>query len=217
MNENIITVTGNLCTKPEVRQTRSGAPMLTFRVASTHRYFSNRTGQWEEGVANFYDVVAYRHLAFNAGKSLSIGDAVILQGQLKQRRYDRQDGTVGTAQEIEARLLGPDLAYGIATFLRAPRPGRAQDNRAQSAAGQGAGGQGSGGQGAGGPADPWVDPQTGEVRGDAPIDPDSVAYNVDKDEEATRLFPPRTDADDEGLDGDDELEDARESELVGAD
>ena len=149
MNENIITVTGNLCAEPEPRQTRNGSDMVTFRVASTHRYYSNRSGEWEEGVTNYYDVVAYRQLAQNAGRSLHKGDAVIIQGQFKQRRFERQDGTTGMGCEIEARVIGPDLAYGVSQFMRRPRavaPG------GQGPGGQAQGGQGQGGQGAPGPA-----------------------------------------------------------------
>lgn len=164
MNENIITVTGNLCADPEHRETRNGAPMTTFRVASTHRYFSNRTGQWEEGVANFYDVVAYRQLALNVRKSLNVGDAVILQGQFKQRRYERQDGSMGMGCEIEARLIGPDLGQGVATFVRARRsPSRPQGEETP-------------------PPPPGVDPETGE------IDPEMAGFTVDRDGEATRSF-----------------------------
>ena len=177
MNENIITVTGNLCADPEQRETRNGVPMATFRVASTHRYYSNRTGQWEEGVANFYDVVAYRQLALNVRKSLRVGDAVILQGQFKQRRYERQDGSLGVGCEIEARLVGPDLGQGVATFVRARRePSRQQGEDAPPAG---------------------VDPQTGEIApeeagfADADLDPDTTAFIVDRDDEAPQSFPAR--------------------------
>lgn len=186
MNENMITVTGNLCAEPEVRQTRNGADMVTFRVASTHRYFSNRTGEWEEGVTNYYDVVAYRLLAQNAGKSLHKGDAVIVQGQFKQRRFERQDGTTGMACEIEARVVGPDLAYGVSQFLRRPR---AQGN------GQGAGQrpdpwQQTGPNGAG----TWVNTASGEVS-DRPLDPHRTDYQVQRDHEPLETYPAR------GVDG----------------
>lgn len=150
MNENIITVTGNLCAEPEARQTRNGSDMVTFRVASTHRYYSNRSGEWEEGVTNYYDVVAYRQLAQNAGKSLHKGDAVIIQGQFKQRRFERQDGTTGMGCEIEARVIGPDLAYGVSQFMRRPRAASPSGGQGS----QGYGGQGYGGQGNGGQAAP---------------------------------------------------------------
>jgi single-strand DNA-binding protein len=121
MNENTITVSGNVIAEPEMRQTKGGHPMLTFRVASNHRYFNSRTGLWEEGVTNYYDVVAFRQLALNAGASLHKGYGVFVQGQLRQRRFTRQDGSAGMSCEIEARTVGPDLAFGIAQWMRRPK------------------------------------------------------------------------------------------------
>ncbi|MGA8046781.1 MAG: single-stranded DNA-binding protein [Dermatophilaceae bacterium] len=121
MNENTITVSGNVIAEPEMRQTKGGHPMLTFRVASNHRYFNSRTGQWEEGVTNYYDVVAFRQLALNTGASLHKGYAVFVQGQLRQRRFTRQDGSSGMSCEIEARTVGPDLTFGIAQWMRRPK------------------------------------------------------------------------------------------------
>ena len=120
MNENVITVSGNVIAEPELRQTKGG-PMLTFRVASNHRYFNNRTGQWEEGVTNYYDVVAFRHLALNTAETLHKGYGVFVQGQLRQRRYTRQDGSQGMSCEIAAKVVGPDLTFGVAQWMRRPR------------------------------------------------------------------------------------------------
>lgn len=203
MNENIITVTGNLCADPEQRETRNGVPMTTFRVASTHRYYSNRTGQWEEGVANFYDVVAYRQLALNARKSLNVGDAVIIQGQFKQRRYERQDGSMGMGCEIEARLIGPDLGQGIATFARARREPRQPQGEEMPPAG--------------------VDPQTGEIAdgagdhtgaGDRYVDPETTGYLVNRNDEPQQSFPPREH--DDAPDDVDAATEVEDGELVGA-
>lgn len=121
MNENMITVSGNVIAEPEIRQTKGG-PMLTFRVASNHRYFNSRTGQWEEGVTNYYDVVAFRQLAANTAESLHKGYGVFVRGQLRQRRFTRQDGSQGMSCEIAAKVVGPDLTYGVAQWMRRPRP-----------------------------------------------------------------------------------------------
>jgi single-strand DNA-binding protein len=120
MNENLISVSGNVIAEPEMRQTKGG-PMLTFRVASNHRYFNNRSGQWEEGVTNYYDIVAFRQLALNSAASLHKGYAVLVQGQLRQRRFTRQDGSQGMSCEIAARVVGPDLTHGIAQWMRRPK------------------------------------------------------------------------------------------------
>ena len=200
MNENMITVSGNVIAEPEMRQTKGG-PMLAFRVASNHRYFSNRTGEWEEGVTNYYDVVAFRQLAVNISESLHKGYGVFVQGQLRQRRYTRQDGSQGMSCEIAAKVVGPDLAYGVAQWMRRPRAQSAGSTQAQ---------------GESGPSAPeGVDPATGEIRGESrpwerrgedPTelpDPERTPYDVQRDHEPLESYPGR-DADDPGADGEDE-------------
>lgn len=169
MNDNTITVSGNLIADPERRRTKSGHPMLTFRVASNHRYFNSRSGQWEEGGTNYYDVVAYRNLAVNAADSLEKGMGVHIQGHLRQRRYTRQDGTPGMSCEIEAKALGVDLTFVVAKVWRRPR----------------------------GDGEPWADSRTGEIRPGRPEeeqrsndggpsipDPETTDYTVARDHEA---------------------------------
>lgn len=188
MNENMITVSGNVIAEPEMRQTKGG-PMLTFRVASNHRYVNNRTGQWEEGVTNYYDVVAFRQLAVNVAESLHKGYGVFVRGQLRQRRYTRQDGSQGMSCEIAAKVVGPDLTYGVAQWMRRPRP-QSPSTPAQA--------------GAGALVPEGVDPSTGEIRGDTRgwersseedaaglPDPDRTAYEAQRDDEPLESYPAR--------------------------
>ncbi|MDO5504075.1 MAG: single-stranded DNA-binding protein [Actinomycetia bacterium] len=207
MNENIITVTGNLVADPELRTTRSGAPMLTFRVASTHRYFDNRSGQWEDGVTNYYDCVAFRQLAVHGAKSLTKGDAVLLQGQFRQRRFTRQDGSQGTGCEIQLRSIGPDLAHGVAQWMRAPR---ARTNGAENGSAEN-----RAPENAGDDLTSW-NPVTGEVerRGELP-DPATAEFASRRDDGPTEQHgpagfesSPRTDERLGSGDFADELEDA---------
>ena len=201
MNENTITVSGNVIAEPEMRQTKGGHPMLTFRVASNHRYFNSRTGQWEEGVTNYYDVVAFRQLALNTGASLHKGYGVFVQGQLRQRRFTRQDGSSGMSCEIEARTVGPDLTFGIAQWMRRPKATAT------------VGASPSGGDGPAG--SPWGQ-QPGEQSGDLP-DPDRVGFVATRnhepeetydelrvDENGVILDPPRSRADEEDSEDADE-------------
>ncbi|KAB7743263.1 single-stranded DNA-binding protein [Nostocoides sp. F2B08] len=169
MNENTITVSGNVIAEPEMRQTKGGHPMLTFRVASNHRYFNSRTGQWEEGVTNYYDVVAFRQLALNTGASLHKGYAVYVQGQLRQRRFTRQDGSSGMSCEIEARTVGPDLSFGIAQWMRRPKT---------TTAGQSA---------AAGEAQPWGQ-HSSESEPTGLPDPDRVGFTARRDHEDEETY-----------------------------
>ena len=168
MNENMITVSGNVIAEPEMRQTKGG-PMLTFRLASNHRYFNNRSGQWEEGVTNFYDVVAFRQLALNTAQSLHKGYGVFVNGQLRQRRFTRQDGSQGMSCEIAAKVVGPDLSYGVAQWMRRPKPQPAE---------VGAGGVQPGGWGA----------TPGEASSNDLPDPQRTAYVVARDDDPEESY-----------------------------
>lgn len=204
VNENMITVSGNVIAEPEMRQTKGG-PMLTFRVASNHRYFNNRTGLWEEGVTNYYDVVAFRQLAVNVAESLHKGYGVFVRGQLRQRRYTRQDGSQGMSCEIAAKVVGPDLTYGVAQWMRRPRPQQAEGSGVGGSgwAGGGTAGNGQAGAAAGGsggyghtpgdapPGDPeegaWAEHPAEPSTQDLP-DPERTAYVVARDDEPEERY-----------------------------
>ncbi|MCA1783231.1 MAG: single-stranded DNA-binding protein [Dermatophilaceae bacterium] len=173
MNENMITVSGNVIAEPEMRQTKGG-PMLTFRVASNHRYFNNRSGQWEEGVTNYYDVVAFRQLAANTAESLHKGYGVFVRGQLRQRRYTRQDGSQGMSCEIAAKVVGPDLTYGVAQWMRRPKSQPAD--------------VGSGGPGRGQWADTSNDGQSDRQSSADLPDPERTAYVVARDHDPEETY-----------------------------
>ncbi len=179
MNENMITVSGNVIAEPEMRQTKGG-PMLTFRVASNHRYFNNRNGQWEEGVTNYYDVVAFRQLAVNTAESLHKGYGVFVRGQLRQRRYTRQDGSQGMSCEIAAKVVGPDLTYGVAQWMRRPKSQPAEVG--SSGGGSERGGWGSS-AGDGGSSSELPDPERTSYVVARDHDPEEVYGELEVDED----------------------------------
>ncbi|HHU09884.1 MAG TPA: single-stranded DNA-binding protein [Intrasporangiaceae bacterium] len=184
MNDNTITVSGNLIANPERRRTKSGHPMLTFRVASNHRYFNTRTGKWEEGGTNYYDVVAFRNLALNAADSLEKGMGVHIQGNLRQRRYTRQDGSTGMSCEIEAKSLGVDLTFVVAKVWRRPKADAA-DPWTDRTTGEVLE------SGTDGPPASGAPPTTGGAAAAAPdmVDPEITAYDVNRDHDPTESYP----------------------------
>ncbi|WP_419819093.1 single-stranded DNA-binding protein [Glaciibacter flavus] len=58
-----ITITGVVGTEPASFQTSGGVPMVSFRLASSHRYLDRKTQEWVDSPANWYTVQAYRQLA----------------------------------------------------------------------------------------------------------------------------------------------------------
>ena len=111
----LIAVTGNLTSAPQRRELTNGVVMATFGLASTERRREN--GTWIDVHTNFYDVVVYRKLAEHALASLQRGQRVIVMGKLKIRKWD-SNGHSGVTVDLEASALGPDLKFGVASFVR---------------------------------------------------------------------------------------------------
>ena len=95
---NKVILIGNLAADPELRQTSSGLPVCTFRLA-VQRRFSNAQGVKE---ADFFTVVAWRQTAELCSRFLSKGRKCAVVGSLQTRSYDAQDGTKRYVTEIVA-------------------------------------------------------------------------------------------------------------------
>lgn len=128
MSEISVTLTGNVVTVPVARTTRSGDPMLSFRLASNARRFDAGTGQYVDGVTSFLDVVAYRSLARNAAASVGRGDPVIVHGRLKVEDW-KTDTSSGTNVEVTAQHIGHDLGLCKTVAERVSGSGRSADSR----------------------------------------------------------------------------------------
>lgn len=161
--ETTITLVGNLTGDPELRFTPSGAAVANFTVASTPRTFDRQSNEWKDGDAMFLNCSVWRQAAENVAESLTKGMRVIVQGRLKSRSYETQQGERRTVFEVDVDEVGPSLRYATANVTRA--------------SGNGGGGQGGGGwsnnqsQGyqnsapsnnRGPAADPWAQAQSEE-------------------------------------------------------
>jgi single-strand DNA-binding protein len=148
--ETVITVIGNLTDDPELKFTPSGAAVANFTVASTPRTFDKQTNEWKDGDALFIRCAAWRQLAENVAESLQKGQRVIVQGALRVRNYERQDGSKGTSVEMNVDEVGPSVRFATAKVTRANRSGGGDF-------GGGGGGNASAGSSGGGAAqsNPW--------------------------------------------------------------
>ncbi len=129
MNETFTTVVGNVCTDVKTATTRSGAPVASFRVASTTRRYDRAKGGWYDADTLFVTVLCYRQLADHVASSLGKGEPVVVAGRLRVRDWSAPDGRTGTAVELEATAAGHDLNRGTSAFKRAPRPAPEQPDR----------------------------------------------------------------------------------------
>lgn len=144
--ETPITVIGNITDDPELKFTPSGAAVANFTVASTPRTFDKQTNEWKDGEAMFFRCAAWRQMAENVAESLQKGQRVIVNGSLRIRNFERQDGSRGTSVEINVEEVGPSLKWATSKTTKASRSGGGDF---------GGGGGGGGAQGGGGNANPW--------------------------------------------------------------
>lgn len=147
-----ITIVGNLVDDPALRFTQSGQAVANFRVASTPRFRDNQSGEWKDGEALFMSCSIWRQAAENVAESLQRGMRVIVNGRLRQRSYETQQGEKRTVYEVEVDEVGPSLRYASAKVTKTNRSGGGFGG-----GDGGGGGFGGGQQGGGAPADdPWA-------------------------------------------------------------
>ena len=120
-NDTQITVIGNLTADPELRFTQSGVAVASFTIASTPRTFDRQSNEWKDGEALFMRSSVWRGQAENVAESLSKGDRVIAQGNLKQRSFTDREGNNRTSIELDVTDIGPALLYASAKPNKKPR------------------------------------------------------------------------------------------------
>jgi single-strand DNA-binding protein len=86
-------------------------------MAVPTRRFDRTTSKWVDGETNWYTITAFRQLAINLVGSISKGERVLVQGNLRVRDWDNGE-RAGTSVEIEALSVGHDLNWGTAVFTR---------------------------------------------------------------------------------------------------
>jgi len=104
---NKVILIGRLGADPEIRYTPSGAPVATFRIA-TSEIRTNKDGQREERT-EWHRVVAWRKLAEISSEYLSKGKQVYIEGKLQTRSWEDREGRRRWTTEIVAtnmQMLG---------------------------------------------------------------------------------------------------------------
>ncbi len=97
---NKIMIIGNLGKEPEMRFTPSGNPVTSFSVA-TNRVYNTQEGERKEET-EWFTVVAWNRLAENCNQFLTKGQQVYVEGRLRTRTWEGQDGQKRTSVEIIA-------------------------------------------------------------------------------------------------------------------
>jgi len=97
---NKVFLMGNLTRDPELRYVPSGTAVANFSLAINRPYKDN-TGEKKEEVS-FVRVVVWGKMAEICGEYLTKGRPVLVEGRLKSRTWEAQDGQKRSALDVVA-------------------------------------------------------------------------------------------------------------------
>jgi len=95
---NKVILVGNVTRDPQMKVTSNGQPMTTFGIA-TNRKWTTVEGDSHD-LAEYHDVVAWSRLAELCEKYLKKGKAVYIEGYLKTRHWDDEQGVKRFRTEV---------------------------------------------------------------------------------------------------------------------
>ena len=140
---NKVIIVGNLGQDPETRYMPSGSAVTNFTVATNESWKDKQTGEQKDRT-EWHRVAMFNRLAEIAAEYLRKGSQVYIEGKLRTRKWQGQDGNDRYTTEIiadEMQMLGGRGGGGGGNF-----------------GGGSSGGQGGGAKGGGGSAPPQPGP-----------------------------------------------------------
>lgn len=139
MSVNKVILIGNVGKDPEIRHLESGAAVATITLATSERY-KDRNGEQKE-LTEWHTVIAWRQLADLAQNFIRKGTQIYVEGRIRSRSWDDQNGQKRYVTEIQAdtiQLLGrradgqapaagaPAQSYSAPSYSAPARPAQAQ-------------------------------------------------------------------------------------------
>ena len=140
---NKILLIGRLTADPELKQTQSGIPVVTFSIAVNRRF----TKQGEQPQADFIRITAWRQQAEFVSRYFTKGKSIFVLGSLQNRNWTDQNGQKRYDFEVVADEISlvesksSEEGYGNRTFTPAATP--AQDSPAMMYTSEGSAGAGA--------------------------------------------------------------------------
>jgi single-strand DNA-binding protein len=132
---NKVILVGNLGADPETRYLPSGGAVTNIRLATSETWKDKQTGQAQERT-EWHRVVFFNKLAEIAGEYLRKGSKVYVEGSLRTRKWQGQDGqdrysteiVAGEMQMLDSRGADQGQGAGYAPrndYNQAPAPQQA--------------------------------------------------------------------------------------------
>jgi single-strand DNA-binding protein len=104
---NKVLLIGNVGKDPEIRHLQGGASVATITLATSERY-RDRNGETRE-LTEWHTIIAWRQLADLAENYIRKGSQIYVEGKIRSRSWDDQNGQKRYVTEIQAdtiQLLG---------------------------------------------------------------------------------------------------------------
>lgn len=112
LNINEVRIAGRLGQDPELRYTASGVAVCTISIATSTRYQDKQSGEWKERT-EWHRAVLYRKQAEFVGQRLKKGAQVYVEGELRTRKWQDNNGVERQITEVHAsRIQTPDKLEG---------------------------------------------------------------------------------------------------------
>jgi len=110
MNLNKAIICGRLTRDPEEKALPSGQKVTNFSLA-TSRFFTDKGGNKQQA-SEFHNIVAFGRIAEIAGQYLKKGALALIEGEIRTRKWEDQQGKTNYRTEIYASSLqlGPRAA-----------------------------------------------------------------------------------------------------------
>lgn len=100
---NKIILIGNLGKDPEMRYTPQGHPVTSFSLAVSRSISANEGERKEE--TEWFNVITWNKLAETCNQYLSKGRRAFVEGRLRTRTWEGQDGQKRTSVEVIANTV----------------------------------------------------------------------------------------------------------------
>lgn len=113
MSVNKVILIGNVGKDPDVRYLDNGVAVATFSLATTERGYTLQNGTQVPDRTEWHNIVLWRGLAQTAEKYVHKGDKLYIEGKIRSRSYDDQNGVKRNIVEIFAdnmEMLTPRTA-----------------------------------------------------------------------------------------------------------
>jgi len=96
---NKVILIGNLGADPEIKEMGDGTKMAKFSIATTEKY-KNKQGELVS-TTDWHNIVLWRRTAEVAEQYLKKGDSVCIEGKIKTRSWEDENGVKKWATDIQ--------------------------------------------------------------------------------------------------------------------